>query len=230
MNNDKDQIVAVVPVREGSTRIKDKNFLPFGKFPTIVHNKIAQLKRAGCFDHIYLSSDSDRVKEIARECGTEYLRRDPLMCTSKPRWDEVVVHILNTVPGDPHVLWAMVTSPLFERYAEAVSLYRAHRKTHDSLISVKVMREYLVDEEGRPLFYSFGAWHPYSNELKALYAINDAVFVARRSDQLKWRYWIGRRPYLFQCDALESIDINFPEDLEMAMLALQLRGKKGATR
>lgn len=220
------EIAAVVPVREGSTRIKDKNFLPFGKSPTLIHNKIQQLKDAACFEHIYISSDSARVKRIAEDLGVEFLRRDPVMCTSKPRWDEVIESILGTVPGDPHVLWAMVTSPLFIRYKDAVDAYIAGGKNSDSLVGVKMIREYIVDEMGRPLFYSFGPWHPYSNELKPLYAINDTVFIARKSDQLRWRYWIGLKPHLFECDPLESIDVNFPEDLEMAVLAKQLIEKK----
>lgn len=217
-----DAVVAVVPVREGSSRIKDKNFVPFGGFPTLIHQKIQHLKDAGRFERIYLSSDSARVRAIAEECGVEFLPREPLMCTGAPRWDEVVVSILNTVPGDPHVLWAMVTSPLFRRYREAVECYLQQRARHDSLVSVKPVHEYLVDEVGRPLFYGFGVWHPYSNELKPLFAINDAVFIARKSDQLHWRYWIGRTPYLFPCDPLESIDVNFPEDLELALAAEQM--------
>ena len=43
MEKTKAQVVAVVPVREGSSRIKDKNFMPFGGYPTLVHNKVAQL-------------------------------------------------------------------------------------------------------------------------------------------------------------------------------------------
>lgn len=222
MGRKKEEIVAVVPVREGSTRIKDKNFIPFGKYPTLVHNKIKQLKDAGCFNHIYLSSDSQRVKKIAEETGVEFLHRDPLMCTSKPRWDEVIEAILNTVPGNPHVVWAMVTSPLFTRYKVAVELYLSNLNVNDSLVGVKEIHEYLIDEKGRPLFYSFGVWHPYSNEIKPLYAINDTVFIAKKSDQLYWKYWIGRKPILFSCDPKESIDINFPEDLETATLAQQL--------
>jgi len=226
MKKEDRQVVAVVPVREGSSRIKDKNFLPFGKHPTLVHNKIRHLKDAGCFDHIYLSSDSQTVKKIAMECGADFLYRDPAMCTSEPRWDEVVKAILNTIPGDPDVLWAMVTSPLFTRYKEAVDAYSSNLDVNDSLVGVKQIREYLIDEAGRPLFFSFGAWHPYSNEIKPLYAINDVVFIARKSDQLRWGYWIGRKPHLFHCESAESIDINFPEDLEMAVLAQQLMEKR----
>lgn len=221
MKKGKSPVVAVVPVREGSSRIKDKNFVPFGAHETLVHNKIAHLKQAGCFDHIYISSDSRRAKEIAKETGVEFLDRDPVMCTSAPRWDEVIVSILNAVPGEPHVAWAMVTSPLFTRYGDAVTEYLSEQKRHDSLVGVKEIKEYIIDEAGRPLFYSFGVWHPYSDEIKPLYAINDTVFIAKKSDQLKWRYWMGRKPYLFQCGTKESIDVNFPDDLEMALIAYE---------
>ncbi|HHT9105583.1 MAG TPA: cytidylyltransferase domain-containing protein [Candidatus Wujingus californicus] len=229
MDEKKDQTVAVVPVREGSSRIKDKNFVPFGKHATLLENKIQHLKSAKCFNHIYVSSDSQRVKNIAENCGVEFLYRDPVMCTSKPRWDEVIVAILNTVPGNPHVVWAMVTSPLFIRYKEAVEVYLSNLNEYDSLVGVKPIREYLVDDKGRPLFYSFGIWHPYSNEIKPLFAINDVIFIARKLDQIYWRYWIGRKPSLFHCDPVESIDINFPEDLELAIVVQQMvdRRNKG---
>ena len=42
----KDEVVAVIPVREGSQRIQNKNFRPFGGAPTLVHHKVAQLKAA----------------------------------------------------------------------------------------------------------------------------------------------------------------------------------------
>ena len=214
-------IIAIVPVREGSTRIADKNFLPFGEHATLIHRKVEHLKKSDCFSKIYISSDSLRAHTIALECDVDFVGRSTIMCSSEPRWDEVMVHILDTVPGNPHVLWAMVTSPLFERYREAVDLYFNQLSTHDSLVGVKSFKEYFIDEEGRPLFYSFGPWHPYSHELKPLYAINDTVFISRKSDQLKWRYWIGRKPVLFQCEFIESIDINFPEDLKLAQLAYE---------
>ena len=88
-----EEVVAVIPVKEGSERIADKNFRPFGEHPTLVHHKIDQLKKSACFSHIYVSSNSTRVKEITDECGVEYLPRDPVMCTSRARWDEVVVSI-----------------------------------------------------------------------------------------------------------------------------------------
>ena len=212
-----EKTVVVVPVREGSTRIKDKNFQPFLKDKSLIHRKIKQLKDSKCFDEIYISSNSDRVREISEEVGAIYIEREAYYCGSEARWDEVVVHILESVPGNPHVGWAMVTSPLFERYNDAVKEYfDSLHEGFDSLIGAKVLNEYLIDEECRPLFYGFGPWHPYTTEFKSMYAISDVFFIARKDLQLICRYWFGRKPKLFLSNQIESVDVNFPDDLTAA--------------
>ncbi len=214
-------MVAVIPVREGSQRIEGKNFRPFGSSPTLIHHKILQLQAADCFDQIYISSNSTRAESIAKEMNVQFAYREPFYCSGEARWHEVVVHILNTIPGDPHVAWTMATSPIFSNYASALREYLDNQAKHDSLVTVRAVREYLVDEGGRPLFFSFGAWHPYTTEIKPLYSINDALFVARKSQQLVWQYWIGRTPRLVVCNTFESIDVNFEEDLAVAHAAWQ---------
>jgi N-acylneuraminate cytidylyltransferase len=226
----KDDVVSLVPVREGSQRVRNKNFRPFAGAPTLLHYKLEQLKAAGCFNHIYVSSDSERAREIAAECRVEFLPRDPFMCTPTPRWDEVIVSIMETIPGDPHVAWTLVTSPLFDRYQEAMEQYQDHLDTHDSLVGVKRLQEYLVDEQGRPFFFSFGPWHPYTTELRPMLIINDAIYIARKSDQIRWRYWFGMRPYLYEMPSLESISINFQEDFEFAEAAEHYRARRSACR
>lgn len=221
------ELVALVPVREGSQRIKEKNFRPFGEQPTLLHYKLAQLKEANCFDRIYVSSDSQRARQIAQECGVEFLPREPLMCTSTPRWDEVIVSVMQTIPEDPHVAWTLVTSPLFQNYRDAVEQYWQRLGEHDSLVGVKRLQEYLVDEQGRPFFFGFGPWHPYTPELKPMFIINDAIYIAKKSDQIRWRYWFGRRPHLYEMPSLESISINFQEDFELAEAAQLYLSRKG---
>ena len=49
-------IVALIPVREGSQRVKGKNFIPFYEGESLLEIKINALKKADCFDHIYVSN------------------------------------------------------------------------------------------------------------------------------------------------------------------------------
>ena len=44
-------IVALIPVREGSQRVKGKNFIPFYEGESLLEIKINALKKADCFDH-----------------------------------------------------------------------------------------------------------------------------------------------------------------------------------
>ena len=48
------EIVAVIPVREGSTRIKNKNFRKFSDKENLLSLKIEHLKSSRCFDQIYV--------------------------------------------------------------------------------------------------------------------------------------------------------------------------------
>ena len=116
-----DKIVALIPVREGSQRVKNKNFKPFATESSLMHLKIRQLKEADCFDAIYVSSDSDLAKEIAESEGIEFLYRDPYMCGHDSRLYEYNNYMLNTIPGNPVVAWTMVTAPLYEVHASSQS-------------------------------------------------------------------------------------------------------------
>ena len=59
---------AVIPVREGSTRLKNKNVAPFAGTNLLI-NKINQLKEVKEISRIVVSSDSDMMLAMAKERG-----------------------------------------------------------------------------------------------------------------------------------------------------------------
>lgn len=211
------EVVAVIPVREGSSRVKNKNFRPFANEGSLLHLKIRQLKKAGCFDQIYVSSDSQRARRIAEEMGVTFLHRDPEMCRQSAKLYQYNTHMLETVPGDPFVAWTMVTSPLFENYGPAVEKFLTLDKSeHDSLITVLPFREFLINEKGRPLNCAYGHWHLLTQELDNNYTITGSLYLAGKSEQIEWRYWIGMRPYLYEITKLECVDVDYEEDFKLA--------------
>ena len=58
-------IIALVPARSGSKRIKDKNILRIGKKPLMI-NSLEICKKSKIFDKIHLSTDSKKYSKIAR--------------------------------------------------------------------------------------------------------------------------------------------------------------------
>ena len=208
-------IVALIPIREGSERIKNKNFVEFSGGQSLLEIKIDHLKQAGCFDRIYVSSDSDKAREIAVNKGVDFLERAKEMCQSSVIWSDVVEHIMNTIPGNPIVTWSLATSPLFKRYANAVKDFFSH-KENDSLVSVLPKKSFFINKFGRGINYNPGYWHPYSQELETYYEVTGASYIGLKSDMLKWRYWFGIKPYLFEVSETEAIDVDTLEQFKVA--------------
>jgi len=208
-------IVALIPVREGSERIKDKNFVEFVEGQSLLEIKIEHLKQAGCFDRIFVSSDSDKVRQIALNNGINFLERTTEMCQSSVIWPDVVEHIISTIPGNPIVTWSLVTSPLFNRYANAVGDFLTH-KENDSLVAVLPKKSFFINKFGRGINYNPGFWHPYSQELETYYEVTGACYIGLKSDMIKWRYWFGIKPYLFEVSETEAVDIDTEEQFKFA--------------
>ena len=97
-------ITAVVPVRQGSRRFKNKNVAPFAGTNLLLY-KLDQLKRVKSLQKIVVSSDSDLRMGFAKAAGVFTHKRAPEFCDEKTRtFGEVVRHICESVTGD-HVLW-----------------------------------------------------------------------------------------------------------------------------
>jgi len=215
MSINKLDIVALIPVREGSQRVKNKNFIDFSGARSLLEIKIDHLKQAGCFDRIYISSDSDRAKQVAKENGVDFLERAMEMCQSNVLWADVVEHIMNTIPGNPIVVWALATSPLFSRYTSAVEQFIAHNET-DSLVAVLPKKSFFINKYGRGINYNPGYWHPYSQQLEIYYEVTGACYIGRKSDMLKWKYWFGIQPHLFEVSEAEAVDVDTLEQFQFA--------------
>ncbi len=218
----KQEIIALIPIREGSQRVKDKNFREFADGKSLLELKIGQLKEAGCFDHIYVSSDSERAKKIALANGVEFLLRDSRMCQSDVYLADVIKHIMETIPADPIVVWALATSPLFDDFAQAVKEFQKNQGKYDSLIAVLPKKSFFLNKHGRGINYNPGYWHPYSQELETYYEVTGACYIGKKSDMLRWSYWFGTKPFLFEVSNLSAVDVDTPADYGLAQKLFQV--------
>lgn len=219
MNN---ELVALVPVRAGSQRVKLKNFRPFFEGKSLLELKIDQLKKASRIQKIYISSDCDQAREVADRLEVDFLERDPQMCSSDIPWHMAVEHILQTIPGQPHVMWALATAPFFKNFDEVIKKYFETLNTHDSLVAVIKKKTFFLNEHGHGANFNPGVWHPYSQQLAPLYEVAGSCFMGAKSNMHIWRYWYGPKPYLFEVDNTQSVDIDTQEDFEFAQKIAQL--------
>lgn len=216
-----EDISVVIPVREGSSRVRDKIYLPFGEDKTLVEWKVSQLLEVHDPEKIFLSSNSQRVARFAENMGVAFLPRRDYLCEGhKATFSEVITGVVADVPTD-YFAWVTVVVPLMRptEYREAFEIFLdhvVHQRTYDSLVTVNRLKEYLWNSEA-PLNYRADCQHTISQDLPELFRVTNGLYMRSKEDTLREGYFLGPRPYMHTVAKLSGIDIDEQEDYEMAL-------------
>lgn len=217
-------LTAVIPVRAGSTRVKNKNIRPFAG-SSLLQVKIRQLQQVRQIDRIVVSSDSEEMLRIAGQEGVVAARRPVAYCDEKTKtFNEVVAYVANEEVTGEHMLWAPCVCPFVDagKFAQAIETYYAlceNEGRYDSLVSAALIQAYLFDEKGPANFLA--KQHVPSQYLPRWHVITNGFYIARRENMARWSYLYGANPFLFEIDKLEAIDIDDEIDFAMAEWAYE---------
>lgn len=217
-------IGVVIPVREGSSRIKDKVTLPFSDDLNLLEWKIVQLKEIIPLENIYVSTDSEKLQTIALNLGVKIHKRDSYLCKDHiATFSEVITGVVSGIPHD-HIAWVTVVVPLMSpiEYKNAFDNYLKFvidEKTHDSLVAVNLFKEYLW-KDGNPLNYQADRNHTISQNLPDIFRVTNGLYMMPKVKILQSGYFLGPNPYQNEVSKMSGIDIDIWEDYEFALAML----------
>ena len=216
------KIVAVIPVKKISERVRKKNTRNFIGNNSLLDILVKKLLKIQQIDQIYISSNDKKISKNYKNRKIKFLPRDEKYCNNIASWSEVIFSVINSVPVNLNttIMWCHTTTPLFDSYAGAIKNYKKilKQRRFNGLVSVTRLSQFIVTEKYQPLNYSWGAWHPYSQNLEKLYTITGALFMATKNEMLKNRYVISKKPYFYKTPSFQSIDIDTLYDFELAKL------------
>ena len=209
-------ITAVIPVKGNSTRLPNKNILPFGDSNLLQH-KIEQLKQVEDLHEIIVSSDSDEMLAIAEKCGVKAIKRPEQYANESVPFGMFLEYLCDIIEGE-HLLYACATSPLVEPYLynKAIKTYfEKLEEGYDSLITCAPYQTYLMDEKG-PLNFTMGLEHKNSERLPMLYHFTNGIDLAPKDKVREWHYNYGPKAYRLLVNKREAADIDDLYDYEIA--------------
>lgn len=151
-----DEILAVIPARQGSKRFPGKNTARFNGIP-LVHNTIRTAKEAG-IKKILMTTDDPFAAAIAQNANAEVMSRPKNLCTDDARTEDVVenaVHYAASATDGPHwdfhtICLMQVTSPLLNPDSLQIALDKYFETNATSLTAVNLLYDpcgafYIVD-------------------------------------------------------------------------------------
>jgi len=208
-------------MRKGSERVANKNTKDFaGISGGLTYIKLGQLLEVEEISSIIVSTDDERVKEIASAFQSNRIKiidRPAALASSSTSTDDLIRYVPSVIE-EGNVLWTHVTSPFIDSriYRKAILTFLSNLNICDSLMSVTQIQKFIWDENG-PITYdsSVEKW-PRTQTLKPIFEVNSGIFLANIKAYTLTNNRIGSAPTLFATDGLAALDIDWNEDFELA--------------
>jgi CMP-N-acetylneuraminic acid synthetase len=202
-------IVALVPMRHNSERVKGKNYRPLGGRP-LYHHIVASLLDCAQIDEVVIDTDSPFIAADAEAAfpKVRVLPRPDYLLGGDIPMNEILLHDIEQVEADLYVQ-THSTNPLLraETIECALSAFMEASDRHDSLFTVTPLYTRLWTPDGRAINHDpeillrTQDLPPVMEENSCLY-IFDADTLRRRRNR------IGERPLLYPLDSHEAWDID----------------------
>jgi CMP-N-acetylneuraminic acid synthetase len=219
-----DSVTALVPMRHHSERVAGKNYRPFAGRP-LYHHIVESLRSCSSISEILIDTDSPAIMEDAgRHFPSVRLLERPehLRAGTIPMNDILLYDVQHT---DAQILLQThSTNPLLRATTieEAVKTFLSKYPKWDTLFSVTRLHTRLWDKLGRPINHN-----PHellrTQDLPPVYEENSCIYIFPRTVLEQRRNRMGERPYLFEIESMEAVDIDEESDFILAEQLYQWR-------
>lgn len=230
----KRDIVAMIPARLGSVRLKAKNLALLNGKP-LIYYAIKAAKDSGVFGEIFVNSESEVFAEIAERYGVSFYKRNPQWATSGAKSDFVVYDFMKNNPCDI-VAWVNPTSPLQTGGEIRAVVEYFIKEGLDSLITVKNEQVHCVFK-GKPVNFDYDGIFAQTQELTPVQPFVYSVMMWRKKTFMKaleekgHAFFCGKTGF-FPVSKLSTVIIKRDEDLALAdyILRSMKNGRKFKVR
>ncbi len=217
------KVAALLPMKANSERVKGKNFRNFCGKPLFrwILDTLIDVKE---IDQIVINTDARHI--LAENGLTESDRilirdRRPEICGDHISMNLIIADDIAHVDADVY-LQTHTTNPLLSsatiRSALNVFLDAQSKKKADSLFTVNKVQTRFYREDCSPVNHDPDNLLP-TQELEPWFEENSNLYIFTRDSFAATQARIGDRPMMYESPAFESVDIDTPDDWDLAVVA-----------
>ena len=145
------KVIAMIPARLGSKRVKNKNLKEINGKPLISYIVETAVK-SNVFDEIYINSESEIFKDIADKYGIKFYKRPEELSTDSATNDQFALDFIENNPCDT-LVQLLSTSPFLRPEEIDNFVNEMTNKNYETFIAVNnIQIECIYD--GKPLNFN----------------------------------------------------------------------------
>ena len=211
------KIVAVMPIKLQNERCPGKNTRLLGGIP-LLNFQLNNLLQINEVDEIYVYCSDDSIVPILPK-GVNFLMRSTELDLPTSNFSQIFSAFMSQVEADIYI-FDHATAPFVTIGTINTCLQSVLSKEFDSAFCAIKIQDFLW-QDGMPL--NFDASNiPRSQDIKPIYRETSGVYVFTKEVFEKYHRRIGMKPYICEVSYKEAIDINNPEDFQLAEIMLNI--------
>jgi N-acylneuraminate cytidylyltransferase/CMP-N,N'-diacetyllegionaminic acid synthase len=224
--------LAIIPARGGSKQIKHKNIKPVAGKPLLAWT-ILEAQASMFVDRIIVSTDSSRIAEVARRYKAEVpFMRPKVLAQDDTPGILPILHAIRWLESSEgykpdYVITLQPTSPLRSSDDIDASIHLLEQKDAETVVSLVPvdhhpywMKKLDVERKVKD-FIASDIRLACRQDLPPVYALNGAIYLARRKILLQQETWYTKKTYAYVMPIERSLDVDTPWDMYLADLILR---------
>ena len=206
------KVVAIVPIKEMSKRVKSKNFRSFCGEP--LYRFFMKKLIDSPFDEVFIDTDSTEISEYARGMGWKVIKRVPELAADSANGNDLLLYEAGVVDADIY-FQLFITAPLLlpQTINEAYKIMTTEME-YDSLFTATEIYSWFW-YNNKPVNYDPKVL-PRSQDATPIIRETTGLYAIRRDALLKNKCRIGENPYMLYVGEMEAMDIDTEQDFRVA--------------
>lgn len=205
------KIVAIMPIKLKNERCPGKNTRLLGEKPLLQY-ELNNLKATGLCSEINVYCSDEAVIPFLSE-GVIFMKRPKELDLPTSNFTQIFSMFMNEKDADIYV-YAHATAPFVTVETMKQCIESVKSGEYDSAFCAVKLQDYLW-QDGQPL--NFDATNlPRTQDLKPIYQETSGVYVFTKEVFLQYKRRIGIKPFIKEVTFKEAIDIDNPEDFDLA--------------
>ncbi len=212
-------LLIVIPARNGSKRIKNKNLIKISKKYLIEHTFLL-IKELNLEKQTYVTTDNKKIPNLAKKYKIECIKRPKKLSSSKSNIESALIHLLKKEKLQKKFKWILLlqpTSPLRKKNTirGLIKIFNNKKNYIDTIISFSESKEdYWIKKNN---FFEREDINAPRNQQqrKSKFYENGLFYIFKISNLVRNKSILGKKNLGILTNKLESIDINNYEDVKL---------------
>lgn len=206
------KIAAFVPIKLNNERAPGKNIKRFDDGTPLLTHFLKTLVQVSEIDECYVFCSKEEVKDYLVP-GVSFLKRPECLDTKEATPQDIIQTFMSKVDADVYLV-CHCTSPFVKAERISECIRKVCIEGYDSAFTGEKIQR-LMWSAGKPLNFD-AANIPRTQDLPVYYNEVSAAYVFRKETFETLKRRIGENPYICEVSGVECVDIDYPEDFEIA--------------